>query len=111
MTNKNLADKDDILDMVWNAAKRKRRSLPSLARRIIKLNEEAGELSEAFLGSTSKTNRKHKKWADVREEAVDTAIIALDIALTCHEAGDPKEDTIKWFKRKINKWLRRQQKL
>jgi NTP pyrophosphatase (non-canonical NTP hydrolase) len=100
----------DILDMVLHAGK-KRRSIRDFTRKVIKLSEETGELSEAFLGVTSKINRKHKKWEDVREEAIDVAIIALDIALKCRLPGDPRTNVIKWFKRKVGKWTKRKQKI
>lgn len=48
-------------------------------RRIIKLMEELGEVSEAFLNVTSPNNRKNKSWNDVREELVDSFIVAIDI--------------------------------
>lgn len=51
-------------------------------RRVTKLSEETGECSQAFLSITSEENGKNKTWEDVREEAVDAAIVGLDIALT-----------------------------
>ena len=54
----------------------------TLNRRIIKLAEELGEVSEAYLNVTSLNNGKGKTWADVREEMADLVIVALDCALT-----------------------------
>lgn len=48
-------------------------------RRLIKLIEEMGEVSEAFLNITSSNNLKNKSWEDVREELVDCFIVGLDI--------------------------------
>lgn len=70
----------DVLDMVAQA--NPTRSRPALERRVTKLLEEIGEVSQAFLSVTSASNDKKKTWADVREEAADVLIIAVDIALT-----------------------------
>lgn len=58
------------------------RSWGSIIRRTIKLFEEAGEVAGAYLPVTSVYNGKGKTWGDVLEEAVDTFILAVDIALT-----------------------------
>jgi CheY-like chemotaxis protein len=58
------------------------RQTATLKRRISKLLEEVGELSEAWLNVTSTTNGKGKAWEDVREEAADCLIVAVDIHLT-----------------------------
>ena len=69
-----------VLDLV--AAANPTRSKPGLERRVTKLLEEIGEVSQAFLSVTSATNDKKKTWTDVCEEAADVLIIAVDIALT-----------------------------
>jgi NTP pyrophosphatase (non-canonical NTP hydrolase) len=58
------------------------RNYYNLDRRMLKLIEELGELSEAFLECTSLHNHKQKGWVDVKEEAADVLIVAVDIALT-----------------------------
>ncbi len=58
------------------------RDYGTLPRRILKIGEEVGEISGAFLGVTSEGNYKGKTMADVREEAVDALIVAIDVALT-----------------------------
>lgn len=58
------------------------RNLDNLSRRIMKANEEAGEINEAYLSVTSITNPKQKTWNDVREEAVDLILMSVDIAFT-----------------------------
>ena len=56
-------------------------------RRLIKLQEELGEHAEADLNVPSAGNGKGKTWDDVREEAADILIVAVDVALT------PRPDT------------------
>lgn len=60
------------------------RSFAKLYRSVIKVAEESGELAEAYLVVTSDNPNavKRKTHRDIREEAIDTAIIALDVALT-----------------------------
>lgn len=58
------------------------RSSDNLERRLCKLYEELGELSEAYLGVTCPSNLKNKTIDDLREEAIDCMIVALDCALT-----------------------------
>lgn len=66
------------------------RNHDNLARRLIKITEEIGEASEAYLNVTSDTNPKQKSWVDVREELIDTMIVVIDCALTPnpHELED-----------------------
>lgn len=105
------------------------RSESNLERRILKIGEELGELSEAYLNITSTLNEKNKTWNDVREEAIDILIIAADVALTVLETDpgvkieqDPishlvwNEETTKAvyqkvhseLDRKLQKWLDKQ---
>lgn len=69
-----------IVDAVEKA--NPQRTVANINRRLIKMLEELGEVSEAYLNSTSTNNLKGKTWNDVKEEAVDTLIVAIDIALT-----------------------------
>ena len=46
--------------------------MDNLPRRIIKLSEETGETSEAFLYASIPDNRKNITWNDFREEAIDS---------------------------------------
>jgi len=96
----------NIVDDVKNA--NPHRDLNKLLRRIAKLSEELGELNEAYLNVTSESNPKQKTWYDVREEAVDCAIVALDVALTKMPTDvDESESYYKvfeWFDRKLDKW-------
>ena len=69
-----------IIDSVSNA--NLQRSVDNFDRRCEKFLEELGELAEARLGYTSKNNPKNKTLNDVKEEAVDVLIVALDISLT-----------------------------
>ena len=63
------------------------RSSETVQRRLIKVLEELGEASEAYLSRTSEMNYKSKTWTDYREEAVDILIILLDIGLTQYPNG------------------------
>ena len=58
------------------------RSPTSLVRRCLKATEEVGELAEAALCVTSLDKGKGKTWEDVTEEAIDVAIMGIDIAMT-----------------------------
>ncbi len=81
-----MIDMKTIIEHVFEA--NPDRTEANLNRRIFKLFEELGELSEAYLASTSSRSYKNKTWNDVREEAADVLIVALDIALTpSEEAG------------------------
>lgn len=69
------------------------RSLANLHRRVGKLLEEIGETNQAYLCVTSASPSKAKTWDDVREEATDVLIVALDILLTPGIDGNPEIDT------------------
>lgn len=58
------------------------RSHVCVNRRLLKILEELGEASEAYLSRTSKSNYKHKTWDDFRVECVDILIVMLDVAMT-----------------------------
>jgi hypothetical protein len=58
------------------------RQFANIQRRTIKLNEELGEVAQAWLNVTSPSNGKGKTWDDVREEIADCLIVALDIGWT-----------------------------
>ena len=61
----------------------------NLGRRVIKLCEELGEHAEAYLNISSAGNGKGKTWDDVREEAADILIVAVDVALTPGDGENP----------------------
>lgn len=58
------------------------RSHDCIRRRLLKILEELGEGSEAYLSITGSSNYKNKSWEDYREEGVDTLIVMVDVALT-----------------------------
>ena len=59
------------------------RNFGNYGRRVIKLSEEIGEHAEAYLNASSTNNNgKKKTWDDVREEAADSLIVAVDVGLT-----------------------------
>ena len=51
-------------------------------RRILKMMEELGELSEAYLNASSKHNYKSKTYKDVREELADLMLMVVDMCAT-----------------------------
>ena len=69
------------------------RNVCNIARRVIKLHEELGEHAEAYLNVTNAGNGKKKCWDDVREEAADLLIVAVDVALTPIHSYDSIERT------------------
>lgn len=92
---------------------RKYRNHGNLHRKMMKTMEEVGELSEALMGVTSKTNYKNKTWEDVLEESVDVVLMGLDIALTippgeCSLAEDNeelrREKVEDMFRKKLKAW-------
>lgn len=100
----------DLINQVWDA--NPDRNTQDILRRICKTQEELGELAEAYLQLTSKTNYKKKTYEDVVEESVDTAIMALDVALsmsqTFHVTETFTKDYVrKMFETKIHKWITR----
>jgi len=60
----------------------------TLAERALKLSEEAGELAQAVLSVTKAPGSAYKNHslADVREEAVDAAIVALSVLAHASES-------------------------
>jgi NTP pyrophosphatase (non-canonical NTP hydrolase) len=86
------------------------REVYTLDRRIMKISEEAGELAEAYLSVTSINNSKDKNWMDVMEEAVDVAIVAMDVALYRPEHARDEPFAIHYrrvenmFEKKLKKW-------
>lgn len=84
-----------------------------LLRRTVKLAEESGEVSKAVFGVTSEVNPKSMSYSDVREELVDTIIVAIDMLFTTYpdETQDQSfDDLLKnrelIFDEKIEKWLK-----
>lgn len=65
------------------------RSPDSVRRRLLKILEEVGEASEAYLSRTGIGNYKNKSWDDYREESVDTLIVLVDVALTDFDCNFP----------------------
>ncbi len=90
------------------------REVENLGRRLIKIVEEVGEASEAYLNVTSPANGKQMTWADVREEFADAVIVAVDCAITPTpdqvKAGLTRQQVVEEFARvigvKLAKWRR-----
>lgn len=102
----------DIIGKVY-AANRDRR-MEIFARRLLKLGEEYGEASQAYLSVSSEKNGKNKTWDDVREELVDVLVVTLD--LLCHEFPDETDTSVeskfeginRELDRKLKKWAKKQ---
>ena len=86
------------------------RGTRNIERRLAKATEELGELAEAVIDVTSHHHSKGKSPEDIMEEAVDLAIVAVDIALTrIGVANDVDDNEMRemvelMFGRKLNKW-------
>jgi NTP pyrophosphatase (non-canonical NTP hydrolase) len=99
---------DGVIDAIFEA--NPTRNFDNYNRRTIKLMEELGELSEAYLNVTSSSNGKGLSYADVREEAVDCLIVAADLALTStpDQAGLSSEQVtaamVEMINLKLAKW-------
>ena len=86
------------------------RSPENVLRRSAKAGEEVGELLEAALSVTSGSNAKRKEWIHIIEEAVDVAVMGIDIALTKPPGFEEVPDE-QWkmvvkaiFAMKLKKW-------
>ncbi len=105
----------DILQKIYEVTSKRNPAYDEryLSRRVIKIGEESGEVSEAFLSVTSDSNGKNKTFTDVREEAVDTAIVGLDIALTKFPGEEKMTDEELYqaveamLIKKLNKWKKK----
>ncbi|SHM42691.1 hypothetical protein SAMN05444272_2598 [Roseibium suaedae] len=79
----------------------------TLPERALKLAEEAGEVAQAVLSATGASGSAYKglNLADVREEAADTAIVALSIlAQTCEDEAMFKAELNRLLSEKCGKW-------
>ncbi len=63
------------------------RHYTNLERRLLKVFEEIGELTEAWLNTTCPVNYKKKTSRDIREEGIDCLIVLIDCALTHRPGG------------------------
>ena len=97
-----------IFDIIYDA--NPRRHLDNLERRMLKIGEESGEAMAAYLNVTSELNAKGSTWEDLREELLDTIIIATDCLYTLMpiDEGKTREEieaeVFKEFERKMAKW-------
>lgn len=86
------------------------RNFQTLNRRFIKVMEELGEASEAFLNVTSTFNGKNKSEDDLIEELVDTMVVVVDCVLTkppsfVEMSDEEYEDKImQILETKLQKW-------
>lgn len=89
------------------------RKFENLHRRILKLGEEFGEVSEAYLSVSSQKNSKNKTWDNVREELVDLLVITIDtllIQLPIDKTEVTNETIINLLNIKLNKWQKKKEK-
>jgi len=101
-----------VFEKIWHA--NRKRSMEIFPRRLLKLGEEYGEASQAYLSISSEKNGKNKTWEDVREELTDCIIVAMD--LYCHEMPDEENVTLEDkvaqlnadIDRKLKKWDKKQ---
>ena len=92
------------------------RDMAIFARRLLKLGEEYGEASQAYLSVSSESNGKNKTWDDVREELVDVLVVTLD--LLCHDFPDEDETDVSAkearvldiMDKKLDKWKKKMKK-
>ncbi|NVK33271.1 MAG: hypothetical protein HWE23_02250 [Rhodobacteraceae bacterium] len=81
----------------------------TLQERCLKLCEESGEVAQAVLSATGAPGSAYKKLtlADVREEALDTVIVAMAIFA---QASESREAFDTEFSRlldlKVSKWIK-----
>lgn len=98
----------EIFDIIYKANPRRR--LDNLERRMLKILEETGEATAAYLNVTSELNAKGSTWEDLREELLDIIIIAVDCLYTPlpideHKTREQIEaEMLEEFKRKMIKW-------
>ncbi len=78
---------DELVAIVENV--NPHRSVSNLNRRLLKITEELGETSEAYLSVSSPHNYKNKSWNDFREESIDVLIVLIDVALTSINKVEP----------------------
>ncbi|WP_316862243.1 MazG-like family protein [uncultured Cohaesibacter sp.] len=79
----------------------------SLQQRALKLSEEAGEVAQAVLSATGAPGSSYKAMTleDVREEAVDAAIVALAILAQASESEEAYlVELDRLVAEKCNKW-------
>jgi NTP pyrophosphatase (non-canonical NTP hydrolase) len=101
----------NIIDLIWSV--NPNRAKQDILRRIVKIQEEVGELAQAYLNYTSKHNPKKKTYYDCIEEAVDSAIVSIDVANTIAETFTGSDEAAKdmvydMFLTKLNKWVEKQ---
>ena len=104
-------DTDNIIDIIKRIKEigYEGRDLKNLIYRTAKLSEEAGECNGAMI-SVDKKSYKNLTYMDVLEEALDTFIVAVDIALSdfpefTNKTEEEKNDVIFGIlNKKLDKW-------
>ena len=98
--------KKELLDFIKEANKKDGKTD---AERIIKLQEEMGELSQAFLSYSQASGCAYKGLteADVCEEAIDVIIVALSVYVQHYKGKNKTEYFNNLVESKVSKWLRK----
>lgn len=75
----------------------------NLVATYVKLGEETGELARAILAYVNEPSTLHRysTKSDIIEECIDTALVAISIAI---KAGADSEEINKMFRLKLDKW-------
>ena len=96
---------EELLQQITKAARTEGKSTEHL---LIKLMEEVGEASQAYLSTTkaSGSNYKQLSVADFQEELVDILLVTITL-LKRTEISD--EELVALLNRKIAKWLAKQE--
>ncbi|WP_417694383.1 MazG-like family protein [Roseibium sp.] len=79
----------------------------TLQERALKLCEEAGEVAQAVLSATGAPGSTYKKLelVDVREEAVDTMIVALAVLAQASDSDEMfQAELTRLLSLKVGKW-------
>jgi hypothetical protein len=88
------------------------RHFETILRRLGKLGEEYGEAWRAYLSLTTEGNPRNETWDGFREELIDTAIMAIDIAMTELPDDDGRDDLRRKMREtldlKLAKWRKQQ---
>lgn len=93
-----------ILQQITEAAKSEKKSIEHL---LIKLMEEVGEASQAYLSTTKASGSEYKKLSlvDFQEELVDIILVTITL-LKRTEISDEELENL--LNKKISKWLEKQ---
>lgn len=98
--------KKELLERLIQATKTEEKTTEHL---LIKLMEEVGEASEAYLSTSKASGSDYKQLSsvDFQEELVDILLVAFTLL---KKTGISEDEMTLLFNKKINKWLEKQGK-